>query len=267
MIGKGTGLSFALHQRDVLTFPFLDMPCRSRGRWVASDSCLSSNYCCARDCHLSCSHPRVSLSNVPCCNHVLRSAQFASLSPTEHFSQHSSCSDGWVGPLHCPGYVIPEGRHDRIKQSSPCLGNVPSQLDWCMLAHQLWVRGEGGQPVWWLIKGPSAPAACWYLPVRGGGGWGGHMEIQVTSSMDLAALCKWNRKHLGSEETTRMIWGLEHLYFWDRLRELRFFSLEKKKLWGRPYSSLSVSNRAYMKAGEGLFVREYSDRTRCYGFN
>lgn len=142
----------------------------------------------------------------------------------------------------------------------------PSWTDACWHTSSGWEGREDS------LSGDSSKVLLPLLPAGtcqfgGGGGWGGHMEIQVTSSMDLAALCKWNRKHLGSEETTRMIWGLEHLYFWDRLRELRFFSLEKKKLWGRPYSSLSVSNRAYMKAGEGLFVREYSDRTRCYGFN
>lgn len=36
--------------------------------------------------------------------------------------------------------------------------------------------------------------------------------------------------------------------------------------FGRPYSSLSVSKRAYKKDGEGAFARACSDRTGGNGF-
>jgi len=60
-----------------------------------------------------------------------------------------------------------------------------------------------------------------------------------------------------------MIRGLEHLPFEERL-EFGLFSLEKAA--GRPSSHLPVAEGAYKKAGEGLFTRACSDRTRGNGF-
>ena len=43
------------------------------------------------------------------------------------------------------------------------------------------------------------------------------------------------------------------------------FSLEKRGSW-RPYSNLLVPKGVYQKAGEGLFTRACSDRTRGNGY-
>ncbi|GAB0176988.1 hypothetical protein GRJ2_000164000 [Grus japonensis] len=61
---------------------------------------------------------------------------------------------------------------------------------------------------------------------------------------------------------TKMIRGLEHLSYEDRLRELGLFSPEKRRLQGDLMAAFQYLKGAYKKAGEGLFTRACSDRTR-----
>ncbi|KAK4819149.1 hypothetical protein QYF61_025940 [Mycteria americana] len=61
---------------------------------------------------------------------------------------------------------------------------------------------------------------------------------------------------------TKMIRGMEHLFYEDKLRELGLFSLEKRRLWGDLIAAFQYLKGVYKKAGEGLFTRTCSDMTR-----
>jgi len=92
-----------------------------------------------------------------------------------------------------------------------------------------------------------------------------HLEscIQLWSSqhrkdMDLL---EWVQRR-----ATKMIRGLEHLYYEDRLRELGLFSLEKGRLQGDLTVVFQYLKGAYRKDGENIFRRTCCDRTRSNGF-
>ncbi|GAB0202533.1 mitochondrial enolase superfamily member 1 [Grus japonensis] len=65
---------------------------------------------------------------------------------------------------------------------------------------------------------------------------------------------------------TKMIGGLEHLSYEDRLRVLGLFSLEKRRLQGDLIVAFQYLKGTYKTVGEGLFIRECGDRTRGNGF-
>ncbi|PKU43203.1 hypothetical protein llap_6491 [Limosa lapponica baueri] len=64
----------------------------------------------------------------------------------------------------------------------------------------------------------------------------------------------------------KMIRGLEHIFYEDRLRDLGLFSLEKRRLWGDLVVAFQYLKGAYRKDGDGLFTRACSGRMRHSGF-
>ena len=63
-----------------------------------------------------------------------------------------------------------------------------------------------------------------------------------------------------------MIRGMEHLSYEERLKELGYFSLEKRRLWGHLVAAFQAPEGARKEDREGLFTRANHDRTKGNGF-
>ena len=64
----------------------------------------------------------------------------------------------------------------------------------------------------------------------------------------------------------KMIQGMKHLFYEDRLRELGLFSLEKRRLQGNLMKVFQYLKEGYKKEGDRLFSRVCCDSTRGNDF-
>jgi len=88
-------------------------------------------------------------------------------------------------------------------------------------------------------------------------------RVQLWSLQDRTDLDLLER---GQRRTTKTIRELEGLCCEERLRELGLFSLEKRRFQGDLTVAFLYLKGVYKKAGQGLFTRACSDRTRGNGF-
>jgi len=63
-----------------------------------------------------------------------------------------------------------------------------------------------------------------------------------------------------------MIQRMEHLSYKDRLKELRLFRLEKRRLQGDPIAAFQYLKGSYRKKGDRHFSMVCDDRTKENGF-
>ncbi|GAB0185857.1 hypothetical protein GRJ2_001051000 [Grus japonensis] len=68
------------------------------------------------------------------------------------------------------------------------------------------------------------------------------------------------------QRATKLIRGVEHLSYEDKLRELGLFNLEKRRLQENLIAAFQYLKWAYRKDEEGLFTRACSDWKRVNGF-
>ena len=61
---------------------------------------------------------------------------------------------------------------------------------------------------------------------------------------------------------TKMVQGMKHCSYKDRLRELGLFSLGKRSLWGDLRAASQCLKKSYRKEGDRLFSLVCGDRTR-----
>jgi len=108
-------------------------------------------------------------------------------------------------------------------------------------------QGEGGDSAPLLLSGETYPGV-------------------LHPALEPSAQDRHGPVGTGPEEATKMIRGLEHLSYEDRLNELRLFSLGKRWLWGDLIVAFQYIKGAYKKDGEGHFTKACSDRTRGSGF-
>ncbi|KAJ7410382.1 hypothetical protein BTVI_53500 [Pitangus sulphuratus] len=122
---------------------------------------------------------------------------------------------------------------------------------------------------WWAASITSNwPQLHWQLPIDP------HLPLYFAFVRTHLECCiqLWGPQHKKDidlleriQRRAMKIRGMVNLSYKERLRELWLFRLEKGSLWGDLIVTFQYLKEAYRKAGDGLFTRACSDRTKGNG--
>lgn len=89
-----------------------------------------------------------------------------------------------------------------------------------------------------------------------------HVQLWCSQHRKDTDLLEWVQRRV-----TKMVWGTEHFAYKEKLRQLRFLSLEKERLQGDLIEVSQSLKGANKKEVDKIFSRACWDRTRVNGFN